>query len=365
MTAAPLYFAFLDGSLGYDCAACGGHCCHGLGFGLGRGALVPLLARHPQAAPFAQAAGGMATILTLADEGCWYLRGDGRCVVEAEDGRAAKPSVCRLFPFNRLHAVGGVTVVEPQLLNCPLEDRLGRGGVTFAELRAELGACGDLPVVPANGPAGLPDDWLDRERAVVELSGAHLDEPDPIVLCAAQVPSEADRLVRLRAWWRRSLGLDAEAIESEERLGRPLALLAPALRFSTLFHAAQGPYPKVAARLPSLLLGFALYSGLAARALGHGRPPGLRALAELFRGTVFQRELLARWDRPAWLDATPMASDLPPPVGAAHEALQRLLADGPRPLGEAFDAAAEPLVPWERHLLLRALADRLGSLRIG
>lgn len=358
-----LYFTFLDGTLGYDCARCGSRCCHGLGFGLGRSELIPLLARRPALAPFVQMAGATATVFDLTDEGCFFLGGDGRCRIEIDDGRAAKPSVCRLFPFNRLHRIGAVTVVEPHLLLCPIEDRVG-SGQSHRALGEELALAGDeLSYLATTPPPGLPDGWVEREREVGELAASHLDAPDPIVLAAAQSPSGAERLASLRAWWHRSLGLDAGALECEARVARGLALLTPMLRFTSLFSVAAGPYPKVAARLPALLLGTALYGGLAARGLG--RAPGLRSLGELFRATVFPRELLARWDRPVALPSSARESGLPPPVGAAYLRLTALLDGEPRTLGAAFDEATSDLSPHLRPLVLRALADRYGAMRFG
>ncbi|MSP62130.1 MAG: hypothetical protein EXR72_17705 [Myxococcales bacterium] len=357
-----LYFPFLDGSLGYDCVRCGSRCCHGSGFGVGRSQLVPLLLRRPALAPFVRASGAVATVLDLTDEGCWFLRGDGRCGIEVEDGRDAKPSVCRLFPFTRLHRIGEVTVVEPHLLLCPIEDRVGQG-VTWREIEAELAVAGsEVSHLPTAPPAGLSDDWSARERAIVALCEEHLAARDPLALAAAQLPSSEARLLRLRAWWWRSLALDEAAARADEaELARPLALLTPAFRFASLFTVGKTPYPKALGRLPALLLATALFGGLARRALG--RTPGLRSLGELFRATPFQRELLARWDRPVSCEGL-RPVDLPPPLDGAWSLLAARL-DGARPLGTAFDEAVADLPPPLRPLLLGALADRHGALRFG
>ncbi len=354
-----LYFPFLDGALRYDCVRCGARCCRGLGFGVGRAELVPLVRRRPQLAPFVQPAGAHAAIIDFTD-GCWFLRGDGRCRVEAEDGRAAKPSVCRLFPFTRIYRIGAVTVIEPHLLVCPLEDARG-GGITWREVADELAACGpEMPTLSAQPPAGLPDDWAERERAFLARTESLLDAPDPLALLATE--ATAERLAGLRAAWRRALALDeAEAARREAEVARPLALLAPMLRFATLFAIGGGAYPKLAARLPALLLAHALFAGLAARALGGA--PSLRSLGELWRATVFEREVLARWDAPCAIVRPAKASDLPPPADAAWaRLLARLDAGAPR-LGAAFDDAVADLEPSLRPLLLRALAARFAALR--
>ena len=327
---------------------------------------MQLLSRRPALAPFVQVSGTTATAIDFADEGCFFLRGDGLCAVEVEDGRARKPSACRLFPFNRLHRIGAVTVVEPHLLMCPIEDRVG-SGVSYREIGDEIALSGsEFPVLPTAPPPGLPDGGVARERVVVELSRTHLDAGDPFTLAAAQAPDASaaiERLSSLRAWWHRSLGLDDHARDREAGLARSIALLTPALRFATLFLGAAGPYPKVQARLPALLLGTALYGGLATRALG--RTPGLRSLGELHRATVFCRELLARWDQPAAFHVAVRDSDLPAPASTAYRRLDALLAAGPRVLGAAFDEATADLELHLRPLVLRALADRYGALRFG
>jgi Fe-S-cluster containining protein len=356
-----LYFTFLDGSLGYDCIRCGARCCHGLGFGVGRSELVQLLRKRPVLAPFVQPAGAHAVALDLTEEGCWFLAPDGRCGIEVEEGRAAKPSVCKLFPFNRVYRIGAVTAVEPHLLMCPIEDARGRG-VKWAEIAGDLAAAGaEAPLMSAAAPSGLPDDWAERERAVQGEVARLLDARDPIELAAAQGGAR-DRLEALRAAWRRSLAVDgAEAARWEGEIARPLALLTPSFRFATLFSVNAGPYPKVAGRLPALLLAASLTAGLAARALG--RAPALRSIGELYRATAYVREVLVRWQLPASIAGGARGSDLPSPAGEALERLLGRLQEGAPSVGGAFDEAAGELEPPLRHLVLRALADRFGALR--
>src|SRR5436305_1742785 len=62
---AVLHFAFADAAIGYDCVACGARCCQGLGFALGGGELVQLLAHAPKLAPFAQPMRGAVHMLDL------------------------------------------------------------------------------------------------------------------------------------------------------------------------------------------------------------------------------------------------------------------------------------------------------------
>src|SRR6185369_10211787 len=55
--------------------------------------------------------------------GCYFLRADDRCEIEVRHGKALKPGVCSLFPFNDLKRIGGVVVVSPHFL-CPLRLRI-------------------------------------------------------------------------------------------------------------------------------------------------------------------------------------------------------------------------------------------------
>jgi hypothetical protein len=356
-----LYFTFADGALGYDCVRCGAKCCHGLGFGVGRNELVPLLKKRPHLAPFLQPAGTHAVALDLTDEGCWFLQDDGRCGIEVDEGRAQKPSVCKLFPFTRIYKIGAVTAVEPHLLMCPLEDARGQG-VRWSEIASDIANAGDdLPLMTAQPPAGLPTEWADRERAVMALCAEKIDAHDPMTLVEAQTPSLIENAIALRTAWRKSLALDeTEGARLDAEVARPLALLTPTLRFATLFTVGGGPYPKLERRLPLLLLAHSLTAGLAARALG--RSPSLRSVGELWRGTAYVRELLSRWDRPATVQSPGKGNPLPPPANDTFDRWLTLL-DGTLPLGTAFDRASADLDPPLRPLVLRALADRFGSLR--
>ena len=200
---AAVYFPFLDGMLGYDCARCGSQCCKGLGTGFTPAELVPLLLRRPEVAPFVQVASSHQAFQTFT-EGCFFLAPDGLCRIEVAEGRAAKPSVCRAFPFNRIHRAGEILVVEPQMLRCPIEERAGHG-VTWAEVFADLASMGEgLPSVASQLPPGAPDDWVVKERAWVLRSADFLDEREPIAMAAAQPGGDRKRLASLGARWHRS-----------------------------------------------------------------------------------------------------------------------------------------------------------------
>jgi hypothetical protein len=357
-----IYFPFFDGAFRYDCVRCGGNCCKGLGFGLGTSQLVPLLVRRPAVAPFVQPAGRHASIIDLA-EGCWFFASDGRCRIEVEDGRAAKPSICRLFPFTRVYRIGQVTVVEPHLLLCPLEEGHGQG-VTHASIAAELAALGEeMPNIYSNTPAGLPEDWLEREREVVALSATHLQEEPPSCLEFAARLGDAPTVTALWQAWHHSFGLGADFGPHDRAVARGMALLTPTLRAATLFTGVPpGPYPRLLARLPGLVLASGLLAALASRALG--RPPTLRSIGELHKQSELVRDLLSRWLRPAWLAEPARPSPLPKELDPSYQRLCELLQSGAaRPLGETFDQATSDLEPALRFPLLRTLANEISLLR--
>lgn len=112
------YLAFASGALTYDCAPCA-RCCRGLGFAdvPEHAAASPALARL---APFvAPPRGGdpLVSFFTYAD-GCRYLADDQVCDLHRRFGAAAKPAICRLFPFSRLVDLDGLWTVLPHAA-CP------------------------------------------------------------------------------------------------------------------------------------------------------------------------------------------------------------------------------------------------------
>lgn len=361
-----IYFPYFDGAFRYDCVRCGGQCCKGFGFGVGASELIPLLVRRPAVAPFVQPAGRHANIIDLA-EGCWFFTSEGRCGIELSDGYAAKPSICRLFPFTRVYRIGQVTVVEPHLLLCPLEEGHGQG-VTHASITAELAALGDeMPNIYSHTPAALPDDWLQREREVVAASAALLQKGTSSCLEFAALLGDAATAAALWQAWHHSFDLGPDFHEHDRAVARSMALLTPTLRAAALFTGAPpGPYPRLITRLPGLILATSLIAALASRALG--RPPIPRSIGELHKQTELVRELLSRWLRPTWLADDPLSrprsSPLPRELDPHYQLLcQSLQSDAPRPLGETFDQATADLEPALRFPLLRALSNEFGALR--
>lgn len=162
------YFTWPDRRFRYDCRGCAA-CCkgHGIGLDVAGGQLVQLLARRPALAAFLRRRGEAITAFNPRDR-CWFLTGDGLCRIEVEDGRAAKPASCRLFPFNRVFRLGPYTIVDYNSVICPLQ--VGDDGVGHAEVIAEIAGIADPTVIgtplPARDAAAEGRAFVDTERAI-------------------------------------------------------------------------------------------------------------------------------------------------------------------------------------------------------
>jgi hypothetical protein len=332
-----LHFAFADGAIGYDCVVCGSRCCKGLGFALGTAELVPLLTRAPRLAPFLQMMRGAVHVFDLED-GCWELADDGRCGIELEHGRAAKPSTCRLFPVNRLMRVGSELIVDLQLTHCPLVDaRSGpRTVIRWDEVARDLEAAGPNAIaVEAKAPPGAPDDWLAHEAAARDGAGQW-------TLARQWMPE-----------WARFFGVDDDEAAQLEASVLPLYRLAmPSLRMNLMTLPGAPPYPRLARALETQLAAGAWLSCLSVRA---GRAATLRGIAELWRGLPLVRRLLAHWETRVKLADGAAPAGAPPELAAAWTALQSSARDAA--IGEALAATA--LAPSLRPLLLRLASDRV------
>ena len=118
--ATPIYFAFPDGVFNYVCAECTALCCKGHGFGGSlEKELRPLFVLYPQIESMAIRREGDYVEFATLSSGCLLLDTDNWCRIEKEHGKAAKPSVCNLFPFNNLTLIGKAIAVRPHFL-CPL-----------------------------------------------------------------------------------------------------------------------------------------------------------------------------------------------------------------------------------------------------
>src|SRR5262245_38962519 len=116
----PLFFAFPDGVLNYVCAECDALCCRGQGLGgsLNR-EMGFLLKEYPALSTMASLRQRDLVDIHTPAGCCYFLRPDNLCQIETEHGRARKPGVCLIFPFNRFHMLAGTVVISPHFM-CPL-----------------------------------------------------------------------------------------------------------------------------------------------------------------------------------------------------------------------------------------------------
>ncbi len=295
-----VYFTWPDRRLGYECRGCGA-CCKGHGIGLEASQLVQLVAKRPAAAAFVRRRGDAVTLFNPRDR-CWFLADDGLCRIEVEDGRAAKPAACRLFPFNRVFHVGTTLVVDYNSVICPL--RLVDDGVAHADVLAEIETVSDPAIVGTSLPA---DGTIERERAL-EISAPEACDGFEEVMGLA---------------WRLPRSLDAALV------------LTRSLRFNELYGPRQyAPRPKMAPVLDGMWrawLGFAALGEELAQ-----RPLGLQELTTIWSEQAPVMHAIARWrDVPV---LRPGAFDLPT---AEVRALGQRLVDNKkarRPLGELVPA---------------------------
>lgn len=334
-----VYFTWPDRRFRYECRGCGA-CCkgHGIGLDVAGGQLVQLLARRPAIAAFLRRRGEAITAFNPRDR-CWFLADDGLCRVELEDGRAAKPASCRLFPFNRVFRIGAYTIVDYNSVLCPLT--IGDGGITHAEVAAEIATIADPTVVgtplAARDPEAEGRAFVDTERAVAaamfaapgDVATAWGAQADAAALDRERAAAGAAFTAILGAAWQ---------LPSEATL-TAASWLTPSLRFNELYgprqYAPRGAMAPVLARMWLAWLGFAaLGEQLAGRALG------LQELTTLWSEQAPLMHAVARWTEAPALKPGPI--DLP---GVDPQHLVRSLAQAfvdnrkaKKPLGDLLGA---------------------------
>ena len=334
-----VYFTWPDRRFRYECRGCGA-CCkgHGIGLDVAGGQLVQLLTRRPALTAFLRRRGEAITAFNPRDR-CWFLADDGLCRIEVEDGRAAKPASCRLFPFNRVFRIGAYTIVDYNSVICPLS--VGDGGITHAEVAAEIAAIADPTVVgtplAARDPEAEGRAFVDTERAI---AAAIFAAPGDLAAAwAAQ--ADADALDRERAT---ATAAFTTLLDTAWQLPSAATLtaaswLTPSLRFNELYgprqYAPRGAMAPVLARMWLAWLGFA--------ALGEqlaGRSLGLQELTTLWSEQAPLMHAVARWTEAPALKPGPI--DLP---GVDPQNLVRSLAQAfvdnrkaRKPLGDLVGA---------------------------
>src|SRR6185503_20280068 len=101
---------------------------------------------------------------------CWFLADDGLCRVEVEDGRAAKPASCRLFPFNRVFKIGTTLVVDFNSVICPLAV-VDDDGVSHQEVLDEIATIQDPAIVGTQLPPAAA--LIAGERSIADVCFTH------------------------------------------------------------------------------------------------------------------------------------------------------------------------------------------------
>ncbi len=296
-----VYFTWPDRRFRYECSGCGA-CCkgHGIGIDVAGGQLVQLLARRPELTAFLRRRGDAITAFNPRDR-CWFLEDDGLCRVEVEDGRAAKPASCRLFPFNRVFRIGGYTVVDYNSVICPLT--IGDDGIAHADVAAEIESIADPAVVgtelPARDAEAEGRGLVETERAIAGVMFAAAETSDLAAAWGAQADAAAlgsERTAQDAAF--------TAILETGWRVPTPATLAAalwitPSLRFNELYgprqYAARSAMSPVLARMWLAWLGFAAIGEQLAR-----RPLGLQELTTLWSEQAPLMHVVARWtDSPA------------------------------------------------------------------
>lgn len=248
----PLYFAFPDGVLHYVCSECTALCCRGHGFAgsLGR-EMGRLLTLHPELASAVVERRGEILTVANATSGCHFLDGDDLCRIEKEHGRAAKPGVCMLFPFNSFSRIGRTVVVSPHFM-CPLRvqapPRPGEVEGTHARLEPlvrESGLVTEAHVRLVMKPARLhPSEGvrsvLARERTFRDRCGAAIGVGSfaDTLRDAAADPARMDQNV-VRAAALLGLAVPAGPV-ARDGIDDVLLAVAPAMRLEFLRLPADG-----------------------------------------------------------------------------------------------------------------------------
>ncbi|HET7499875.1 MAG TPA: YkgJ family cysteine cluster protein [Kofleriaceae bacterium] len=333
------YFTWPDRRFRYDCRGCGA-CCkgHGIGIDVAGGQLVQLLARRPALAAFLRRRGEAITAFNPRDR-CWFYADDGLCRIEVEDGRAAKPASCRLFPFNRVFRLGRYTIVDYNSVICPL--RVGDDGTSHAEVAAEIATIADPSVIgtplPARDPEAEGRALVDAERAIAAAVFAAPDD----VTAGWSAQADAAALDRERSV---ATAAFTQILGAPWQLPSPATLtaaswLTPSLRFNELYgprqYAPRSTMAPLLARMWLAWLGFAaLGEQLAGRALG------LQELTTLWSEQAPLMHAVARWaDAPA---LKPGPVDLPgvDPTNLVRSLAQAFIDNrrARRPLGELVGA---------------------------
>jgi hypothetical protein len=247
-----LYFAFADGVFHHVCAECTAICCRGQGFAGNLNREMKFIFRtYPQLASLVtEREKDVVTCATPAGR-CFFLRNDNLCQIEIEHGRAKKPGICLLFPFNDFSRIGDTVVVAPHFM-CPLRLNLpaapGRVEGTHANIEQALRETEMLDpgyVRGHIGKAALPSgrsagEIVRRERTFRDACAAEFGRGSFLEVLEARSSDVAGlqdfrrRVARLLAWTAPGKPNGRDALDDI------LLAIAPALRLESLHHSDEG-----------------------------------------------------------------------------------------------------------------------------
>ena len=168
----PIFLAFLDGVFHYECRECDALCCRGQGFsGSLKREMTRLLEIYPALANAARTKNRDIVSFATPTSGCYFLDSDRACRIEKQHGKALKPGVCSLFPFNRFTLIGDTVAVRPHFL-CPLRlnvpARPGEVAGTHSKIAEQVRETGLLPGRPATPPLFSVKACLRREKEFLD-----------------------------------------------------------------------------------------------------------------------------------------------------------------------------------------------------
>jgi Fe-S-cluster containining protein len=282
-----VYFAFASGCFAYDCHTCNAQCCRGHGYSVRLGPELEAGLRSRPSLKFFLEKNGTGTGNPYhagnCPPACFFLNQSGLCSIHAEQGAAAKPETCRLFPFNSFRRLGSFLVVCPHSWLCPLN--VVPAGVadaqsTYSNLLNEMAASGIASDVPdCKIPAGVQAaSVIMLEREIVRLSEVHAhalryrDYFEAQVLATRRVAGEqhstvkGDSTLAILERMARILGLAVETIDTaDQHLARVTIAITPTLRSWAVFRpsSANAANDIPLGRLPHAMLATHVIAGLA------------------------------------------------------------------------------------------------------
>ncbi len=358
-----LFFTWPDKRFRYECRGCGA-CCkgHGIGIDVAAGQLVQLVVRRPELTAFLRRRGDAITAFNPRDR-CWFLADDGLCRVEIEDGRAAKPASCRLFPFNRVFRIGPYTVVDFNSVICPMQVVPDDTGITHAEIAGEIASISDPTIIGTRLPAQNADvegkAFVESERGIAaalfaqpaDLANAWGAQAD-----AAAFPRECEQA---SAAFTAILGHPWRA--PSEATATNAVWLTPSMRFNELYgprqYAPRSSMSPVLARMWLAWLGFAaLGEQLAQRALG------LQELTTLWSEQAPLLHAIARWADAPSLKPGPVELPGVDPGGVVRSLAQAMIDN--RKAKRSFGTLVEKL-PADHTTRVTALKSAEAVIRAG